>query len=116
MIGATGIFTGECDQIIDQYGDVRTTLTRGSLQQEIVQWLESGVTPEQVCEQIDLCPNGALCGTCTTLIYYAQMLLADKGTEKEVLQVLEEVSCFFFLVWACVGTDEFTTLFSSHVV
>jgi phytepsin len=79
LIGATGIFTGECDQIIEQYGD------------QIVQWLESGVTPEQVCEQLDLCPNGALCGTCDTLIYYAQMLLANKGTEKEVLQILEEV-------------------------
>jgi len=78
-IGATGIFTGECDQIIEEYGD------------EIVQWLESGVTPEQVCEEIELCPGGALCGTCSTLIYYAQMILKSKGNEKDVLEILEEV-------------------------
>lgn len=78
QIGATGIFTGECDLIIEQYGD------------QIIQWLESGVTPEQVCEQLGACPSDTICGTCTTIVYYAQLLLADKGTDQEVLELLEK--------------------------
>jgi phytepsin len=78
QIGATGIFTGECDMLIDSYGT------------EIIQWLESGVTPEQVCEQLGACPSDAVCGTCKTIVYYAQLLLADKGTDQEVLALLEK--------------------------
>ena len=50
----------------------------------------SGVTPEQVCEQLGACPGGGLCGTCKTIVYYAQLLLADKGTDKEVLDLIEK--------------------------
>jgi len=82
QIGATGIFTGECDMLIDTYGD------------EIIQWLESGVTPEQVCEQLGVCPNDTGCDTCKTIVYYAQLLLSDKGTDQEVLKILSEVCTF----------------------
>jgi len=67
--------------IIEQYGD------------EIIKWLESGVTPQEVCMSIGLCP-GNLCNTCDTLIYYAQLLLANMGSEKDVLKILEEVCNF----------------------
>lgn len=83
QIGATGIFTGECDMILDEYGH------------QIIQWLESGVTPEQVCEQLSVCPgSGTVCSSCKTLIYYAQLILADKGTDEEVLKILEEICTF----------------------
>jgi phytepsin len=78
LLGATGIFTGECDMIIEEYGH------------QIIEWMESGVTPEQICEQVMLCPGG-LCGTCEQLMYYAQLLLADNSTADEVLKVLEIV-------------------------
>jgi hypothetical protein len=71
---------GECDQVIQQYGD------------QIIQWLESGVTPDQVCQQIDLCPqNGtsSLCSTCETLMFYVEMILQDNSTAQEVLAALE---------------------------
>lgn len=84
QIGATGIFTGECDMIIQQYGE------------EIIQWLESGVTPEQVCEQIDLCPSAPLCSTCEQLMFYVQALLASNSSSQEVLKLMETVSFLFF--------------------
>jgi len=79
QIGATGIFTGECDMILEQYG------------QQIVQWLESGVTPEQVCEVVDVCPDSSLCSTCEQLMYYVQLLLQNNATAEEVLKVMELV-------------------------
>jgi len=41
-IGATGIFTAECQQIIDQYGD------------EIINYIRNGLNPEQVRESLKL--------------------------------------------------------------
>jgi len=77
-IGATGIFTGECQMIIDEYGP------------QIIEYLESGVTPEEVCTSISLCP-GPLCGTCETLMYYLEIALKDNATAKEVLELLDEL-------------------------
>jgi len=79
QIGATGIFTGECDLIIEQYGA------------EIVQWLESGVTPEEVCEVVGLCPDGGLCSTCEQMMYYVQLLLQNNATAEEILKAMEIV-------------------------
>jgi len=78
QIGATGIFTGECDMIIEQYGD------------EIIQWLESGVTPNQVCQVIELCP-GSLCSPCQSIMFYVELLLSENATAQEVLKALEVV-------------------------
>jgi len=83
QIGATGIFTGECDMIIEEYGE------------EICKWLESGVTPDQVCIEIGLCPSsGSMCSTCEQLMFYVQLLLANNATQAEVLKALETVCKF----------------------
>jgi len=79
QIGATGIFTGECDQIIQTEGDA------------IIQYLQSGVPPEQVCEAIDLCPGTASCPTCEALMYYVELLVQNNATDDEILKVMEEV-------------------------
>jgi len=79
QIGATGVFTGECDMIIQEEG------------QAIIQYLQSGVPPEQVCEAIDLCPGGAECDTCETLMYYVEVLVQSNATDEEILKVMEEV-------------------------
>jgi len=81
QIGATGVFTGECDLIVEQYGD------------QIIEYLESGVSPSQICQAIELCPGG-YCGTCTTLMFYVQLLLADNATDTEVLKLFEEICQF----------------------
>lgn len=78
QINATGIFTGECDMIIEQYGA------------QIIEYLESGVSPAQICQSIELCP-GPYCGTCTTLMFYVQLLLEDNATDTEVLKLFEEI-------------------------
>jgi len=78
LLGATGIFTGECDLIIETYG------------QQIIQWLESGVTPKQVCTVMEVCP-GSLCSTCEILMFYVNLLLADNSTAQQVLTLLEKV-------------------------
>jgi phytepsin len=80
-IGATGIFAGQCQQIIDQYGP------------QIINWLNSGVTPEEVCEAMSVCP-GALCAPCETLMYYVELVLKDNATDAEVIELLEQL-CFF---------------------
>jgi len=40
QIGATGIFTGECDQFVEQYA------------KQIIEYLNSGVPPNQVCQAL----------------------------------------------------------------
>jgi len=78
QIGATGVFTGECDMIIETEGD------------SIIQYLQSGVPPSEVCTAIGLCPDTA-CGTCETLMYYVEILVQSNATDEEILKVLEEV-------------------------
>jgi len=82
QIGATGIFTGECDLFIGQYGQI------------IIKYLESGVTPSQVCQVLNLCPGGTICATCTSIMFYVELLLAENSTDQEVLKVLETVCEF----------------------
>jgi len=82
-IGATGVFTGECDQIIQSEGDA------------IILYLQSGVPPAEVCQAIDLCAasndSSSTCDTCETLMYYVEVLVADNATDSEILYAMEEV-------------------------
>jgi len=80
-IGATGIFTGECQMIVDEYGP------------QIIEYLESGVSPLEVCESISLCP-GVLCDSCETLMFYVEIALKDNATAEEVIELLEELCKF----------------------
>jgi phytepsin len=82
QIGATGVFTGECDMIIDQEGDA------------IIKYLQAGLPPEQVCEAIDLCPNGGGCATCEALIYYVELLVQNNATDTEILSLMKELCLY----------------------
>jgi phytepsin len=81
QIGATGVFTGECDDIIGQYGE------------QIIQYLQSGVPPDQVCQAIGLCPNIS-CAACDAIMYYVEVLVQDNATDQEILHVMEEVCTY----------------------
>jgi phytepsin len=81
MIGANSIFTGECQLLIDIEG------------KQIIKYLESGVTPTQACQSINLCPGGT-CTVCTSVMFYVQELLANNATESEVLAALETLCKF----------------------
>jgi phytepsin len=80
-IGATGVFAGECQQIVDQNGP------------EIIDWLNSGVSPQEVCEAMQVCP-GAFCAPCETLMYYVELVLKDNATDQEVIELLEQLCNF----------------------
>jgi phytepsin len=79
QIGAVGVFTGECDMLIEQYGE------------QIINLLVKGVDPSQVCGQIGLCPSGAYCSLCTTVLTYAEYLLSNNATDQVILKALETV-------------------------
>jgi len=81
LIGANSIYTGECQLLIKLEGA------------EIIKYLESGVTPAEACQSIDLCP-GSYCTVCTGVMFYVQALLANNATDQEVLKALEEVCKF----------------------
>jgi phytepsin len=81
MIGANSLYTGECQLIIDEYG------------RQIVQWLESGTTPIEACQAIDLCP-GAACSPCQMVMFYVEQLLANNATEAKVLKTIETLCKF----------------------
>eukprot|EP01130_Rhizamoeba_saxonica_P001737 TRINITY_DN11592_c0_g1_i1.p1 TRINITY_DN11592_c0_g1~~TRINITY_DN11592_c0_g1_i1.p1 ORF type:complete len:454 (-),score=136.12 TRINITY_DN11592_c0_g1_i1:40-1401(-) len=81
-IGAEGIFTGECKMVIDEYGH------------QIIAWLQSGVTPEQICESLGACPNSGLCKPCETLMYYVEIAASSNATDEEILFLLESLCKF----------------------
>jgi len=78
QIGATGVFTGECDQIIDQYGD------------QIIEYLKNGTTPEEACTALGLCPDNG-CSACEAIMYYVEIMVQDNATDQEILKAVEEV-------------------------
>jgi len=78
QIGATGIFTSECDQLLNTYAN------------EIIKYLSSGVPPSAVCQGLNLCP-GTSCGICTTLMFYLEIAVADNATDQEILLLLDEL-------------------------
>jgi phytepsin len=78
LIGAESIYTGECQLLIDVEG------------KQIIQYLESGVTPTEACESISLCP-GSYCSVCQSVMVYVQYLLANNATDSEVLKAVEVI-------------------------
>ncbi|GMY22164.1 aspartic proteinase-like isoform X1 [Fagus crenata] len=101
-IGAEGIVSAECKQVVTQYGELIWDL------------LVSGVTPNKVCSQLGLCLfNGAcsviktvvekenmkgilpkddlLCTACEMTVIWIQSQLRQKGTKDKVLQYVNEL-------------------------
>jgi len=83
QIGATGVFTGECDQIIEQYGEA------------LIDSLKNGTTPVEACMEIELClalnDTSGTCTTCTAIMYYVEIMVADNATDQEIIKAFEEV-------------------------
>ncbi|KAA3468749.1 Asparticase [Gossypium australe] len=104
-IGAEGVVSAECKEVVSQYGDL------------IWQLLVSGVQPDKVCTQIGLCVlNGTrymssgiktvvekenmeelsakdqlLCTTCQMTVFWIQSQLKQKGTKDAVLNYVNEL-------------------------
>jgi phytepsin len=78
-IGATGVFTGECDQFINSYAE------------QLISALQSGVTPSQICTGIDICPNSPLCTVCTTVLSFVDQLVQNNATDAQIIAALDVV-------------------------
>jgi phytepsin len=81
MIGATGIITTECEQIIEQYGEA------------IIKGLVDHLKPKTICTNIGLCTSngGALCGVCEIIIQTLDDFLGSNATEKEIEEAVDHV-------------------------
>lgn len=77
---------------------------------QLVQLIVQGFTPEQVCQELGLCPSvlrkpaaarpakaasDEECAYCTTIVQYVYDALQDEKTEEEIKQVLDEVCNLF---------------------
>ncbi|XP_060667815.1 aspartic proteinase [Ziziphus jujuba] len=101
-IGAEGLISSECKEIVSQYGNLIWDL------------LVSGVEPNKVCSQIGVCIFGrdkqesagikqvveeenkevgdtALCTACEMLVVWVQNQLKQKGTKEKVLNYVNEL-------------------------
>jgi phytepsin len=78
-IGATGIFTKECEILIEQYGD------------EIIKMILNGMSPAEVCQNLGLCPKSRYCSICETVMKYVDFLLGNNATEHAILKAMELV-------------------------
>jgi len=79
IIGAVGILTDECEQVVDQYLP------------QLLQDLASKMNSTAICTDIGLCPSTKKCALCELLISEAQTLLQGNTSEAEIEKVLESV-------------------------
>ena len=79
LIGATGVLTVECEQVIAQYAP------------QIIQDLAAKMNATAICTDIGLCPSGGKCALCEMLITEAQTLLQGNTSQAEIEKVLDSV-------------------------
>jgi phytepsin len=80
-IGAVGVLTAECEQVIAQYAP------------ELFKDLAADMNATAICTDIGLCPNSSKCSVCKLLIHEAQELLQGNTSQAEIEKVLDSV-CF----------------------
>ena len=78
-IGAVGIFTAQCDMIVEE-----TT-------PQLVQYILQGLDPVSTCTNLGFCPGGGVCTTCQDLVGAVIYLLKQNSTEKNIIKLLEQV-------------------------
>jgi phytepsin len=79
LIGAVGILTDECEQVVAQYLP------------QLLQDLASKMNSTAICTDIGLCPSTGKCALCELLISEAQTLLQGNTSQAEIEKVLESV-------------------------
>jgi len=77
-LGATGVLSDECQQLVDQY------------EQQIINGIINGLPPAQICADINLCP-GAECGLCTLVLNTLYEFLPSNTSETVIRLVLDEL-------------------------
>jgi len=79
LIGAVGILTQECEQVVAQYAP------------QIIQDLAAKMNSTEICTDIHICPSTGKCALCELLISEAQSLLQGNTSQAEIEKVLESV-------------------------
>jgi len=77
-IGATGVLSEECKMIVDQY------------EQQIINGIVNGLTPQEVCTSIDLCP-GTSCGVCELIVGTIDSILPTNSSELLIKILLDSI-------------------------
>jgi len=77
-IGAIGVLSDECDQIVNQYED------------QIIQAIIADLPPNQACTNIGLCPGGS-CGVCVLVISTLEQWLPSNSSEYIIRLVLDAI-------------------------
>jgi len=80
-IGATGIITSECDQIVDQYAP------------QIAKYIAEGLDPQQTCTAVSLCP-GDYCATCEFVVGLVRDIVGSNASLPVIIVVLEGICEF----------------------
>jgi len=78
-IGATGVVSAACDQLIAQYED------------QIIQSIIDGLNPVQTCTTVGLCP-GSNCGVCELVLSTLDSFLPS-NTSKTVIKIALDQIC-----------------------
>ncbi len=79
LIGAVGILTEQCEQVISQYAPV------------LLKDLAANLNATTICTDIGLCPSSGKCALCELLITKTQDLLQGNTSEAEIEKVLDSV-------------------------
>lgn len=78
-LGSTGVLTGECEQVVDQYED------------QIIQYIEQGLNSSDICTKIGLCPNTGECGVCKLTISTLETFLPSNSSKLIIKLALDEI-------------------------
>lgn len=75
-IGAVGLITEECEQMIEQYGP------------EIINGFVQKHTPAEICADLGICPNGTECFLCKSALTALETLIGNNATEANIVKQL----------------------------
>lgn len=79
LIGATGVLTTECDQLVKQYAP------------QIIDMLKNGLQPKVLCTDIGLCPSSSECSTCEFIMDLVDAAVGSNATEPEIVAILDKI-------------------------
>jgi phytepsin len=79
QIGAIGILSQECQQIVDQY------------EAQIINAIVNDLDPTTACTEMGLCPNGAGCPICVLILKTLDAVLPSNTSEWVIKLLLDDV-------------------------
>jgi len=78
-LGAIGLLSEECQQIVNNYED------------QIIQDLVNGLNATQICTNIGICPGGSACGVCKLVLKTLREILPSNSSELLIRLALDSI-------------------------